>query len=284
MRDCTSPENCIACFSGYFLTRKLHKSFCNKCTSNCLLCLDRVSCITCKSDYFWDKSDQVCQSCGSNCLKCDETVGCTKCGKGYIVTNSVCHQCPILHKSLCEKIMDKTRGRIWRSTSQSCIYCPENCLRCILEESEIFCIYTENNIIYSGCRSGLVWTWNYLCEKCTSSTNVILSPITCERCIGGSGNYHLRGYHIVGKCLKTSCQQTASTILSRPECNGCENRIWIIGSCVLGTMCGGPWNNNLSIYCSHSWVYPECIVVNDITVEQTINDRTFSDKDRHYLI
>ena len=188
---CSGPSGneCTECKSGNLPTNS------GKCESKCL-------------DGEYQTSSSTCEPCDASCSKCSGPSAneCTECKSGNLLTNS--GKC----ESKCPDGEYQASSSTCEPCDGSCIVCPDNCLRCFLDE----CLEcnADYNLFEGGCIFCAEGTYFYSgsCLSCSDFCTTCKSAEVCTSCPIGT-------YLESGSCL--ACPELCITCESFEVCTSC---------------------------------------------------------------
>ena len=186
--QCSSPDECIFCRSGYFLD---FNKRCTRCDFLCSSCEMAGKCLSCRWGYYL-KPDKTCGQCDVGCQCCVDFEHCKLCLAGYYPDEYFCNPCPFkcafcwspsqCYSCLTGWWLDKLKYPV-----PTCVSCPTTCVRCNSLTDCVLCkrTYFALQGICTKCGSN--------CAFCTSESTCTICELgyfldadsTCKPCQGG---------------------------------------------------------------------------------------------------
>ncbi|XP_026559605.1 proprotein convertase subtilisin/kexin type 5 isoform X1 [Pseudonaja textilis] len=223
-RECSGnePNECTSCAKD----KKGHMRFLylGECRKSCPL------------GFYPSEADGTCAPCYEHCQECLNQTSCERCLEGYYLINNSCQE----HK--CKK------GEVKGLDSEDCIPCPEGCLICNSDNSEICtsCIhnyYMYNQQCYRTCPQNTVPDDNsHVCIECQPNCQ------SCDRyeCYWCEEGFFLLGGTCVRDCGAgfykdeiteecEPCYKTCKTCrgVNYNDCTSCQGNLQLLhGKCV----------------------------------------------------
>lgn len=188
----TTMPICPSCIAGYYKNETT--DMCEKCGTNCYLCVDSQYCAVCRPGYSLT-DDSTCQMvCDLPCASCVDGSPnvCTSCVAGYFFNSASVTNCvSVLTCNSTSDCQVCPRGNILtlvNQTQQLCVACDSasNCARC-MASSLSTCISCYKGFYLSGTT----------CVACPSNCDFCRDNTTCYACGSGFGPV-LSGYQLIG--------------------------------------------------------------------------------------